>query len=109
MGQVLDDWRVLRLRSWFPLLENHVWLVVQSSQFSDLPNYVDKYTSRLKQLGKNTPAHIHSTTQEPWPSKIIAEESSQGRHGGTNEQVFSNRKEMPKRDFSMPYKTPFAF
>ena len=26
---------------------------------------------RLKQLGENTPARIHTTTQEPWPSKMI--------------------------------------
>ena len=49
MGQVLDDWRVWRLLSWFPLLKSRVWLVVQSSQFSDLPNYVDKAACKRTQ------------------------------------------------------------
>ena len=49
MGQVLDDWRVWHLLSWFPLLKSHVWLVVQSSQFSDLPNYIDKAACKRTQ------------------------------------------------------------
>ena len=38
MGQVLDDRRVSRLWSWFPLLKSSAWSVLQCSHFSDLPN-----------------------------------------------------------------------
>ena len=42
-------------------MKSHTRPVLQCSQFFRLAELVGKYTSRLKQLGENTPACIHTT------------------------------------------------
>ena len=91
MGQLLDDRRIWRFVELIAFIEKSRMVSTAMLPVFRLAELVGKYTSRLKQLGENTPAHIHTshlkTTFFPkfqllkntskdvmsffWPSKMI--------------------------------------
>ena len=81
MGQVLDDQRIWRFAELLSFIEKSHMVSTAMLPVFRLTELVGKYMSRLTQLGKNTPARIHSTRlKDRILSKISAlEEHKQGR------------------------------
>ena len=61
MGQVLNDRRIWRFVELISFIEKSRMVSTAMVPVFRLAELVGKYTSRLKQLGENTPAHIHTT------------------------------------------------
>ena len=61
MGQVLNDRRIWRFVELISFIEKSRMVSTAMVPVFRLAELVGKYTSHLKQLGENTPAHIHTT------------------------------------------------
>ena len=61
MGQLLDDRRIWRFVEMISFIEKSRMVNTAMLPVFRLVELVGKYTSRLKQLGENTPARIHTT------------------------------------------------
>ena len=81
MGQLLDDWRIWRFAELISFIEKLRMVSTALLPVFRLAELVGKYTSRLKQLGENTPAHNHTThLKDRILSQISAPEEHKQRH-----------------------------
>ena len=67
MGQVLNDRRIWRFVELISFIEKSRMVSTAMVPVFRLAELVGKYTSHLKQLGENTPAHIHTTQSSKRP------------------------------------------